>query len=131
MSSPSAWPGCYASRNSPGASAQPVTGTWRSTSCSLASWRTSCVCSLTSPRKDANLRPMLGSVPLTPKALDDYVPVIGAERVAEIRKLAAPLAGARVLHLNATSFGGGGAEILTTLVPPLNDAGLAADWQVI
>ena len=74
---------------------------------------------------------MLGSVPLTPKALDDYVPVIGAERVAEIRKLAAPLAGARVLHLNATSFGGGVAEILTTLVPLMNDAGLAADWQVI
>ena len=74
---------------------------------------------------------MLGSVPLTPKALDDYVPVIGAERVDEIRKLAAPLAGARVLHLNATSFGGGVAEILTTLVPLLDDVGLAADWQVI
>ena len=74
---------------------------------------------------------MLGSVPLTPKALDDYRSVVGDAHVAEIRELAAPLAGARVLHLNATSFGGGVAEILTTLVPLLNDVGLAADWQVI
>jgi trehalose synthase len=74
---------------------------------------------------------MLGTVPLTPKALDDYRPVIGDERIDEIRRLAAPLAGARVLHLNATSFGGGVAEILTTLVPLMNDIGLAADWQVI
>lgn len=74
---------------------------------------------------------MLGSVPLTPKSLDDYVPVIGAERTKEIRELAAGLAGARVLHINATSFGGGVAEILNTLVPLMTDVGLQADWQVI
>ena len=74
---------------------------------------------------------MLGSVPLTPKSLNDYVPVIGDERVAEIRELAAGLAGARVLHVNATSFGGGVAEILSTLVPLMTDVGLRADWQVI
>ncbi len=74
---------------------------------------------------------MLGSVPLTPKALDDYRPVIGDERVEEIRQLAAPLAGSRVLHVNATSFGGGVAEILMTLVPLMRDVGLQADWQVI
>ena len=74
---------------------------------------------------------MLGSVPLTPKVLEDYRPVIGDERVEEIQQLAAPLAGARVLHVNATSFGGGVAEILTTLVPLMVDIGLQADWQVI
>jgi trehalose synthase len=74
---------------------------------------------------------MLGTVPLTPKALDDYRAVIGDERVDEIRHLAAPLAGARVLHLNATSFGGGVAELLATLVPLMNNVGLLADWQVI
>ena len=74
---------------------------------------------------------MLGSVPITPKALDDYRPIVGEAGIDEIRELAAPLAGARVLHLNSTSFGGGVAEILTTLVPLLNDAGLATDWQVI
>ncbi len=74
---------------------------------------------------------MLGSVPITSKALDDYRPVVGDERIEEIRELAAPLAGARILHLNATSFGGGVAEILTTLVPLMTDAGLVADWQII
>ena len=74
---------------------------------------------------------MLGSVPTTAKALDDYIPVVGEERISEIRRLARPLAGARVLHLNATAFGGGVAEILGALVPLLNDAGLRADWQVM
>ena len=49
----------------------------------------------------------------------------------EIRALAEPLAGKRVLHLSATAFGGGVAEILYTLVPLMRDAGLEAEWQVI
>ena len=36
-----------------------------------------------------------------------------------------------MLHVNATAFGGGVAEILATLVPLMNDLGLQADWQVI
>ena len=36
-----------------------------------------------------------------------------------------------MLHVNATAFGGGVAEILGTLVPLMNDVGLDADWQVI
>jgi trehalose synthase len=74
---------------------------------------------------------MLGSVPTTPKALQDYEPLIGEERIQEIRDLAAPLAGARVLHVNATAFGGGVAEILSSLVPLMSDVGLQADWQVM
>ncbi len=45
--------------------------------------------------------------------------------------LAEPLRGARVLHINSTSFGGGVAEILKTLVPLMRDIGLDAEWQVI
>jgi trehalose synthase len=74
---------------------------------------------------------MLGSVPFSPKTLEDYRPVIGDDRVEEIRALAASLAGARILHINSTSFGGGVAEILATLVPLMNDVGLRAEWQVI
>lgn len=74
---------------------------------------------------------MLGSVPTTPKSFEDYRPVIGDERTEEILALAALLRGARVLHVNATAFGGGVAEILGTMVPLMNDIGLAADWQVI
>jgi trehalose synthase len=51
--------------------------------------------------------------------------------VDEIKELAENLAGARVLHVNATSFGGGVAEILYTLVPLMRDIGLETDWRVI
>jgi trehalose synthase len=74
---------------------------------------------------------MFGSVAITPKSLESYRPIIGEERTAEIRRLAEPLAGARVLHVNATAFGGGVAEILATLVPLMQDVGLRAEWQVI
>ena len=74
---------------------------------------------------------MLGSVATTPKSLEAYRPIIGDERTEEILALAAQLRGARVLHVNATGFGGGVAEILATMIPLMNDIGLNADWQVI
>ncbi len=74
---------------------------------------------------------MLGTVVTTPKSIDDYRPIIGEERVNELKALAQPLQGAKVLHVNATAFGGGVAEILASLVPLMNDLGLLADWQVI
>ena len=54
-----------------------------------------------------------------------------APLVDEIRELAEPLKGKRVLHVCATAFGGGVSEILYTLVPLMRDAGLDAEWQVI
>ena len=36
-----------------------------------------------------------------------------------------------MLHINATSFGGGVAEILYTLVPLMRDVGLDAEWRII
>ncbi len=63
--------------------------------------------------------------------VERYAVSAGAEAVAELRELAAPLRGVRVLHLNATANGGGVAEILRSEVPALRDLGLAADWQVL
>lgn len=74
---------------------------------------------------------MLSSVEVKPKSLDAYRSVVGAQVVEEIRSLAEPLRDARVVHINATSFGGGVAEILHTLVPLMRDIGLDASWQVI
>ncbi len=70
-------------------------------------------------------------VPVSPKVLDDYRVIIGDAKIDEIRALAEPLRGSRVLHFNATSFGGGVAEILQSLVPLLRDLGIEADWQVM
>lgn len=74
---------------------------------------------------------MLQTVPLGGKRLDDYQDIVGQKQIEEIRRLASPLRGSRVVHINATAFGGGVAEILQTLVPLMNDVGLDAQWQVI
>lgn len=55
----------------------------------------------------------------------------GAEAVAQLRDLAKPLRGCRILHLNATAYGGGVAEILRSEVPLLQDLGLKATWKTI
>jgi trehalose synthase len=49
----------------------------------------------------------------------------------QIRGLAEPLEGKRVVHLSATAFGGGVAEINYTLVPLMQDAGLEVEWRII
>jgi trehalose synthase len=74
---------------------------------------------------------MLEKVTVGAKRLYDYRPIVGDDVVDEIRELAQPLQGARVVHINATPYGGGVAEILTTLVPLMRDVGLEAEWQVI
>ena len=47
------------------------------------------------------------------------------------RRTARALRGARVLHINATPYGGGVSELLRSVVPLLNDQGLVADWRII
>ena len=49
----------------------------------------------------------------------------------ELRERAEDLRGARVLHLNATPYGGGVSELLRSAVPLYNDLGLEVEWQVI
>jgi trehalose synthase len=70
-------------------------------------------------------------VPLLEKSLGEYEAIVGAEALERIEALAAPLRGSRVLHINATAYGGGVAELLATHVPLLRSLGIDADWQVI
>jgi trehalose synthase len=65
------------------------------------------------------------------KSLADYTHLVGRPLVKEIRDLAEDLQGLRVLHVSATAFGGGVSEILYTLIPLMNDAGISAEWQVM
>jgi trehalose synthase len=74
---------------------------------------------------------VLERVPLLEKHIDDYSEIVGLEVIERIRELAAPLQGARVLHVNATAYGGGVAELLATHVPLLRSIGIDADWQVL
>ncbi len=49
----------------------------------------------------------------------------------ELRRAAQSLRGARVLHVNATPYGGGVSELLRSIVPLLEDLGVVADWKII
>ncbi|MDK2949818.1 MAG: trehalose synthase [Thermotoga sp.] len=69
-------------------------------------------------------------VRLRERNIEEYWPVIG-EEVDEIKKLAEPLKGMKVLHVNATAYGGGVAEILHNLVPLMRSVGLDARWRVL
>jgi len=70
-------------------------------------------------------------VALRTKSLAEYAAVVGERAIEESRELAKGLRGARVLHINATSYGGGVAEILHNLVPLMDDVGLETMWYVL
>jgi trehalose synthase len=74
---------------------------------------------------------VLQPIPVGHKSLADYTHLVGKTLVEEIRELATEAQGLRVLHLSATAFGGGVAEILYTLIPLMKDVGVEAEWQVI
>src|SRR5881275_2439433 len=74
---------------------------------------------------------MLQLVNVGQKSLGDYATIATRGLMEEIRRLAEPLAGRRVLHLSATAFGGGVAEINYALVPLMKDAGLDVEWRII
>jgi trehalose synthase len=65
------------------------------------------------------------------KALADYATIAARGLMDEIRALAEPIAGKKVVHLSATAFGGGVAEINYTLIPLMQDAGLDVEWRII
>ena len=63
--------------------------------------------------------------------LDDYAGVAGRHVIEQLEQLAAPLRGAKVVHINSTREGGGVAEILQKLVPFKQALGIDARWEVI
>ncbi len=74
---------------------------------------------------------MLQPVDLGTQSLDAYVASSGQQFVDDLREAARPLAGARVLHVSATPYGGGVAEILRSAIPLLRGLGIQADWRLI
>ncbi|MCB1985143.1 MAG: glycosyltransferase [Burkholderiales bacterium] len=63
--------------------------------------------------------------------LDDYAQITGQDVIAHLRQLAAPFSGAKVVHVNSTRVGGGVAEILTKMVPLMQELGIDVSWEVI
>ena len=63
--------------------------------------------------------------------LDRYKNHVSPKLYSEIIKLAQPLRGKRVIHINSAAEGGGVAEILKSLVPLMRGVGLKVKWLVI
>src|SRR5205807_871197 len=65
------------------------------------------------------------------KLLDKYEEVVGHHEVQRLRRLAAPLEGKRIVHVNSTRLGGGVAEILGWMIPLMQELGMDARWEVM
>jgi trehalose synthase len=74
---------------------------------------------------------MLETVDVGTQHIESYEASVGSEAIARLRTLASPLKGARILHLSATPYGGGVAEILRSEIPLLRDLGIEASWKII
>ena len=65
------------------------------------------------------------------KTLNDYREIVGDKIISELYKKSRRLSGKSVVHINSTYHGGGVAEILSSLVPLMNDVGLDAGWRIL
>jgi len=63
--------------------------------------------------------------------IQDYVPIVGRSTIEELMTLAERLSGKVIQNINSTFTGGGVAEILTRMVPLLNQLGVDARWTTI
>jgi trehalose synthase len=74
---------------------------------------------------------MLDVVDIGESSLEAYRGAAPDELLDAVSRAARALRGARVLHLNATPYGGGVSELLRSVVPLLKDQGIQADWRII
>src|SRR6516164_6326533 len=63
--------------------------------------------------------------------VDDYEPLVGAETIERILQKASRLRDLHVVHVNSTYYGGGVAELLSSLTLLMNSAGIKTGWRVI
>ncbi len=68
---------------------------------------------------------------LSVSPLQDYIPIVGEERMETLEKLARKLKGVKMLGINSTAVGGGVAEMLYSQVPFLNALGVEDEWKVM
>ena len=73
----------------------------------------------------------LQAVEVGERSLASYFNVAPVHILEALDHEAERLSGARILHLNATPYGGGVSELLRSSVPLLRDLGLDVEWQVI
>jgi trehalose synthase len=73
----------------------------------------------------------LQAVDVGERSLASYLNVAPIHVLEALEREAEKLRGARILHLNATPYGGGVSELLRSGVPLLANLGLRVEWHVI
>ena len=68
---------------------------------------------------------------LTLPSVEDFAPLIGAAAVERILAKARALSDLHTIHVSSTYYGGGVADLLTSLTLMMNSAGLRTGWRVI
>ncbi len=63
--------------------------------------------------------------------IEDYEKFVGTETIERIREKARPLKDLHVTHVNSTYYGGGVAELLSSLTLLMNSVGIKTGWRVI
>lgn len=65
------------------------------------------------------------------RKLENYEKIAVEETIYNIKHMAEKLKDLTVVHVNSTAFGGGVAEILSSMIPLMNSIGLKAEWEVV
>ncbi len=63
--------------------------------------------------------------------VEDYESLVGTETVERILEKATRLRDLHVAHVNSTYYGGGVAELLSSLTLLMNGAGIKTGWRLI
>lgn len=63
--------------------------------------------------------------------LDDYREIVGNDVIYSLYQKMRKLYGKNLLHINSTYIGGGVAEMLSAIVPMMNEIGLESGWRTI
>jgi trehalose synthase len=71
------------------------------------------------------------SPPFSSRSPQDYVPIVGQERIDKLQEVVSKVQGIKILELNSTPIGGGVAEMLPSYVSLLKGMGIDIEWKVI
>jgi trehalose synthase len=63
--------------------------------------------------------------------IEEYSPIVGQPTIDDLKLLGQKLKGKIVQNINSTPVGGGVAEILSRMIPLLNELGVDARWDFI
>lgn len=63
--------------------------------------------------------------------LERHAEFVGEETIERLREMGGRFSGKAMAHVNSTFYGGGVAEMLTSYIPLLNEAGLSTEWRLL